>query len=257
MMRALRAAVQAQQFHLVYQPQVNAHSGEVVGVEALLRWTMPDGVSVSPATFIPLAERIGVMLLLGTWVLREAARQAQAWRQAGAPTRVAVNVSAAQFQDPQFVSTVRAVLTDHALPADLLELEVTETLLMHDVPRVQRVLQELKELGVTLSLDDFGTGYSSLRYLQAFPIDTLKIDRSFLPRDHEADQTILSAIVSLGRTLGLQVIAEGVETPLQERLLLALGCEWMQGFLYARPMAADQLEHWRSVWAHARKHPAS
>ncbi|GGL18119.1 hypothetical protein GCM10010844_41220 [Deinococcus radiotolerans] len=252
MMRALRTAVQAQAFHLVYQPQVNVRTGAVVGVEALLRWTLPDGSSVSPATFIPLAERMGVMLHLGTWVLREAARQAQAWRQAGAPTRVAVNVSAAQFQDPQFVAAVRAALADHLLPAELLELEVTETLLMHDVPRVRQVLQELKGLGVTLSLDDFGTGYSSLRYLQAFPIDTLKIDRSFLSSEHQGDQVILGAIVSLGRTLGLQVIAEGVETPAQERLLLALGCEWMQGFLYARPMTVDELDLWRGAWGQRR-----
>ncbi|WP_295822914.1 EAL domain-containing protein [uncultured Deinococcus sp.] len=248
MMAALRAAVHDEQFHLVYQPQVNARTGDLLGAEALLRWTRPDGVAVPPGTFIPLAERSGVMTQLGTWVLREAVRQAQDWHARGLPIRVAVNVSAVQFADPAFVTTVQDVLTMAQLPPHLLELEVTESLLLHDIPRVLALLRDLKALGVALSLDDFGTGYSSLSYLHDFPIDTLKIDRSFMPTPDRPAHTILSAIVGLGQALGLHVIAEGVETLEQQRLLLQLGCERMQGYLYARPMRPEGLAAWYAEW---------
>ncbi|GGS11681.1 sensor domain-containing protein [Deinococcus sedimenti] len=242
---ALRAAVHEAQFHLVYQPQVNARTGAVMGVEALLRWTRPDGVSVSPGVFIPLAERAGLMPHLGTWVLREGARQARAWQVTGREVRVAVNVSASQFSEPSFVRTVQEVLASTGVPGRLLELEVTESALLQDVARVRGVLEEIKALGITVALDDFGTGYSSLSYLHALPIDLLKIDRSFMPSAQRPVHTILSAIVGLGQALGLHVIAEGVETQEQQDLLLDLGCERAQGFLYARPMSAEQVDAWR------------
>ncbi|GGS10073.1 sensor domain-containing protein [Deinococcus sedimenti] len=242
---ALKLAVQGEQLHLAYQPQVNARTGGLVGVEALLRWTMPDGRVVSPGVFVPLAERSGVMMPLGTWVLREAVRQARQWEQAGQPVRVAVNVSAVQFAAPGFARTVRDVLAASGLAPHLLELEVTESLLLHDVSRVGQMLADLKGLGVHLSLDDFGTGYSSLSYLQAFPIDTLKIDRSFMPTPEKPVHTVLSAVIGLGQALGLHVIAEGVETQEQQDLLLDLGCERAQGYLHARPMSAQQVDAWR------------
>ncbi|GGR78192.1 hypothetical protein GCM10008960_01210 [Deinococcus sedimenti] len=245
LLRALKLAVQEERFHLVYQPQINARTGQLTGVEALLRWTTGDGESLPPGVFIPLAERAGLMVQLGSWVLRAACRQARQWQEEQRPTRVAVNVSAVQFMDSGFVGTVRDILRASGLRAELLELELTESFLMQDVPRVQSVLHQLKALGVSLSIDDFGTGYSSLSYLQSFPIDTLKIDRSFMPTQ-EVSQTVLNVIVGLGQALGLQLVAEGVETAEQRSTLLDLGCEVMQGYLYARPMTPEQLDWW---WA--------
>lgn len=250
LLQALKQAVHDEQFTLVYQPQVNVQTGALEGAEALLRWTRADGQVIAPATFITLAEQSGVMVPLGRWALRHACEQAARWHRAGRELRVAVNVSAVQFQDAGFVQSVRVTLCETGLPAALLELEVTESLLMQDVPRVQAALRELKALGVRLAIDGFGTGYSSLSYLQVLPIDTLKIDRSFLPRPgEEASQAGLRAVVGLGQALHMQLVAEGVETGEQRRAVQALGCVVMQGFHFAQPMPVTALEAWRDAWA--------
>ncbi|GGK93838.1 EAL domain-containing protein [Deinococcus radiotolerans] len=245
----LRAALDAGQFHLVYQPKVNPQSGEVLGAEALLRWNGPHG-PVPPATFIPVAEDTGLILPLGRWVLREACQQAQRWVTAGHALPVSVNISAAQFTDPTFLDTVQEELRRSGLGAHLLELEVTETILMRHVEHVQRNLEALRALGVQVSIDDFGTGYSSLSYLHAFPVNTLKIDRSFLAPDRHGPQAeaLITAIVGLGRALNLQVIAEGVEEPAQVRQLLRLGCAAMQGYLFARPLTPGDFLTWLRHW---------
>ncbi|GGB50451.1 EAL domain-containing protein [Deinococcus soli (ex Cha et al. 2016)] len=245
----LRAALDAGQFWLAYQPKVNPASGELLGAEALLRWNSPDG-PVSPATFIPVAEETGLIVPLGRWVLREACAQARRWADAGQPLAVSVNISAAQFADPTFVDTVQAELRASALSAHLLELEVTETLLMRHVEHVQRNLGVLRAQGVQVSIDDFGTGYSSLSYLHEFPVTTLKIDRSFLAPGRSGPQAtaLITAIIGLGRALNLQVIAEGVEQPAQVRALLDLGCAAMQGYLFAPPLPPAAFEAWRRDW---------
>ncbi len=249
LLQALKTAVREEQFELVFQPQVSARGGSLVGTEALLRWTLPDGTTVSPEVFVPLAEQSGLIVPLGSWVLRRACQQAVRWQRAGRPLRVAVNVSAVQFMEPTFVSSVRRILRASGLPASLLELEVTESALMHDVNHVRTVLLDLKALGISLAIDDFGTGYSSLSYLQAFPIDTLKIDRSFLPGAvGSGPESVLRAVVSLGQSLNMQLVAEGVESRAQQLALQALGCDVMQGFWFAPPMAPAAFDEWRSTW---------
>ncbi|NTX99924.1 EAL domain-containing protein [Deinococcus sp. JMULE3] len=245
----LRAALDAGQFHLVYQPKVNPDSGAVLGAEALLRWNGPAG-PVPPATFIPVAEDTGLIVPLGRWVLREACAQARRWADDGRALPVSVNISAAQFGETGFLETVQEELRSSGLSAHLLELEVTETLLMRHVEHVQRNLAALRALGVQVSIDDFGTGYSSLSYLHAFPVNTLKIDRSFLAPDRSGPQAtaLISAIVGLGQALNLQVIAEGVEEPAQVRQLLRLGCDAMQGYLFARPLPPAEFQTWLTDW---------
>ncbi len=240
--QAVQQAVALEQFHLVYQPKVHGVTGKIIGVEALLRWTL-DGQPVPPGVFVPVAEECGSMPALGTWVLRKACRQGQAWAKAGHPVRVAVNVSALQFQEGLFVNGVREVLCETGLPADLLELEVTEGVVMHGIERVRQVLAELRGIGVHVSIDDFGTGYSSLSYLHTLPIDTLKIDRSFVNGALESPQcdALLHSIINMGRALQLQVLAEGVETEQERHHLTGAGCELMQGYLFSRPVAADEI----------------
>ncbi len=245
----LRAALETGQFWLAYQPKIDALSGQVLGAEALLRWDGPSG-PVPPATFIPVAEDTGMILPLGRWVLREACAQARRWAQAGQPTPVSVNISAAQFADPGFLDSITGELRRSGLDAHLLELEVTETILMRHIEQVQRTLGDLRDLGVQVSIDDFGTGYSSLSYLHAFPVSTLKIDRSFLAPERRGPQAsaLVAAIVGLGRALNLQVIAEGVEDDAQVAALLALGCPVMQGYRFARPLPPAEFDAWRRDW---------
>lgn len=245
MEQAMRQALVHRQFRLHYQPQVDVVTGETVGAEALLRWRDAEfGGEVSPARFIPVAEESGLIIPLGEWVMTEAVRQAAAWLAQGTPMAVAVNVSALQFHQPGFVEQVGRVLTAHALPPQWLELELTESILVHDIEDTLARLRELAELGVRLSIDDFGTGYSSLAYLKRFPIDQVKIDRSFvsgLPGD-DSDAGIVRAIVQMAQALNIGVIAEGVETPQQHEFLRQAGCPRFQGYLASPPLDPERFE---------------
>jgi diguanylate cyclase (GGDEF)-like protein/PAS domain S-box-containing protein len=240
---SLRCALEREEFLLNYQAKVNLETGEITGVEALIRWQQPNRGLVPPAQFVPVAEDCGLILPIGRWVLREACRQARAWQDAGLPPLViAVNVSAVEFRDKDFVEGVRTILSETGLPARYLELELTEGVLMEDAESAASVLQELKAMGVHLAVDDFGTGYSSLSYLRKFPIDTLKIDKSFIHQNStNTDQsTIVSAVIAMGRSLKLRVVAEGVETLEQLMVLQGLHCDEAQGFYFSRPVAAAQ-----------------
>ena len=240
----MRQALAEGRFRLHYQPQVELGSDRVIGAEALIRWRDPQRGDISPADFIPLAEESGFVIAIGDWVLREAVAQAAHWLSRGLRMPVAVNVSALQFQQAHFVETVAQALHESMLPASMLELELTEGVLLGDVDEALRRMRALASLGVTLSIDDFGTGYSSLAYLKRFPIQRLKIDRSFvqgLPGD-ASDVGIANAIVQMGRALGLQVIAEGVETEAQRDFLAQAGCHEFQGYLFAKPLRPDEFE---------------
>jgi EAL domain-containing protein (putative c-di-GMP-specific phosphodiesterase class I) len=212
-------------------------------VEALLRWRHPQRGLVPPATFIPIAEHTGLIVPIGKWVLEEACRQGQAWRAGGVPLEVSVNISGLQFRDGGLVDTVAGALRSTGFDGKHLVLEATETIMLEDQKATFAVLRELKELGVRVAIDDFGTGYSSLSYLKRFPLDTLKIDASFV-RDLDAgngDHAIVSAIIAMSKSLGLRTLAEGVETARQAELLMALGCTRMQGYLFSRPIPAGEI----------------
>ncbi len=242
----LRRAVAEGSLRLHYQPQITLAVARCESVEALLRWTDPVLGEVPPGKFIPIAESSTLILQLGDWVLREACRQAHAWHREGHPLRVAVNISAVQFRQPEFVESVRGALQASGLQPQLLELEVTESVVMEGANHVTATLQALRGLGLHLSIDDFGTGYSSLAYLRRFPIDKLKIDQSFI-RDmlHDADAAaVTQAIVDLAKSLRLRVIAEGVETEDQARFLTTIGCDEAQGWLYAKAMPEAMLAEW-------------
>ena len=249
---ALYQAAEDEAFELYYQPQVDVDSGRVTGVEALLRWQHPELGFISPAEFVPVLEETGLILSVGDWVLRTAAAQAAAWRAAGRDLRVAVNVSAHQFSAPSFARDVAARLEAADLPPDRFELELTESLLMHDLAASRTMLEELARAGVQVSVDDFGTGYSSLAHLRRFPVDALKIDRAFVNElDEEEGRAIVRTIVGLSRVLDLRVIAEGVENEAQLAFLRAEGCTTIQGFWLARPMPAAAFEAWHDAWADA------
>jgi len=242
----LRRAIERNELSLHYQAKLDLRDNTIAGVEALLRWNSPELGAVSPAQFIPLAEETGLILAIGKWVLRSACEQCVQWQNAGLPpVRVSVNLSPRQLNDPELVAAVRTVLADTGLKPDLLELEVTESSVMHNVERALEVLGALKDMGVRLAIDDFGTGYSSLAQLKRFPIDTLKVDRSFireLPSDSE-DKAIAEAIIAMGKTLSLTVVAEGVETREQQEFLRERACDQMQGFFFSKPVpAADFAE---------------
>lgn len=239
----LRRALERDEFMLHYQPLLELHGGAVFGVEALLRWYPAVG-KVSAAEFVPLAEETGLIVPIGAWVLATACRQVRVWRDRGWPLCLAVNLSARQLRDPGLAETLREVLEEVGLPGDLLELEITESLLMQDTERTLDLLREVKELGVRFSVDDFGTGYSNLSYLKRFPLDTLKIDRSFVQdvATDPDDAAIVMAILALGQALKLRVIAEGVETQEQAEFLRKSGCRLGQGYLFGHPQPADVLE---------------
>jgi diguanylate cyclase (GGDEF)-like protein/PAS domain S-box-containing protein len=240
--RSLRRALERDELRLHYQPQYDLASGRMIGVEALIRWEHPEEGLISPARFMPFAEETGLILPIGAWVLERACWQNRQWQDAGLPAlRMSVNISALQFRQPGFADTVRHALQMSGLDASYLELEVTESVIMHDAQRVTAALAELKRMGLELAIDDFGTGYSSLSYLKRFPIDRLKIDQSFvrdIPSDVE-DAAIISAIIGLTRNLGLRTIAEGVETSEQLEFLRAQGCDEVQGFLLSRPVPPE------------------
>jgi diguanylate cyclase (GGDEF)-like protein/PAS domain S-box-containing protein len=242
----LRRALGREEFLLHYQPKVNLDTGEITGVEALIRWQQADRGLVLPAQFVPIAEDCGLIIQIGRWVLREACTQARAWQNAGLPPLpIAVNVSAVEFRDKDFVEGVRRILLETGLEARYLELEVTEDVLMEDAASTASVLQELKTMGVHLAVDDFGIGYSNLSYLRQFPIDVLKIDQSFIHQisSDPDDSSIVSAIIHMGKSLKHLVIAEGVETQEQKAYLQTQRCTEGQGFLFSRPLAAAQFAH--------------
>jgi diguanylate cyclase (GGDEF)-like protein/PAS domain S-box-containing protein len=243
---SLRCAIERKEFLLHYQPKVHLDTGEITGVEALIRWQQPERGLVLPGQFVPIAEDCGLIIQIGRWVLREACRQAREWQDAGLPfKRVAINVSAVEFRDKGFVEGVRAILWETGLEARYLDLELTEGVLMDDAESTAAVLKELKTMGVHLAVDDFGTGYSSLSYLRQFPIDVLKIDKSFVHQisADPNDSAIVTAIIDMGRNLKQRVIAEGVETQEQLEFLRARHCEEGQGYLFSRPLEAAQFTH--------------
>ena len=242
LLQDLRNAIEHQQFRLYYQPKFDAVSGIPVGAEALLRWEHPQQGLLLPATFIELAEKTGLIIPIGDWVLNEACRQMSLWYAQGYEGwRIAVNLSALQFCHAGLVKSVATALERHRLPANSLTLEITETTAMSDADASMTVLQQLSEMGVDLSIDDFGTGYSSLMYLKRLPANELKIDRGFVrDLEHDSDDAaIVSAIVALGQALGLRIVAEGVETDVQQNFLTRLGCNSLQGYLLGHPLPAD------------------
>jgi diguanylate cyclase (GGDEF)-like protein/PAS domain S-box-containing protein len=238
---SLRSAVKREEFRILYQPQVDLESWEIMGAEALLRWSPPDGVEVPPSDFIPLAEETGLILPIGTWVLRGACAQARLWEKKGSPpVRVSVNLSARQFQQEDLVFQVSEALKESGLDPDRLDLEITETIAMENADQAIATMRRLKSLGVNMTLDDFGTGYSSMSYLKRFPLDTLKIDRSFVRdiRDPK-DAAVVRSVISLAHGMNLKVVAEGVETREQIVFLKAHQCDAVQGYLYSRPLAVE------------------
>jgi diguanylate cyclase (GGDEF)-like protein len=239
----LRRALERHEFTLHYQPKINLKTRSITGAEALLRWTHPVRGPVSPGQFIPVAEDCGLILPIGNWVLSEACRQAQAWRDAGLPLgTMAVNISAMEFRDEHFLEGVFSILEETKLSPHSLELELTESVLMKRAESTEAVLAALKAKGVQVAVDDFGTGYSSLSYLRKFPIDSLKIDQSFVRQiTTSPDETsIVTAILSMAQSLKLRVVAEGVETQTELNFLLAHNCEEAQGYYFSRPVPADQ-----------------
>jgi len=240
----LRKALNQSEFLLHYQPKMLAPNGPMIGVEALLRWQHPDHGLVPPDRFLPLAERTGLIIPIGNWVIDEACRQLREWHDQGHQDwSIAVNLSAVQLGHASLVSGVRETLERHSLDARHLILEVTESTAMRDAEASLVILEQLSELGVSISIDDFGTGYSSLLYLKRLPANELKIDRGFVTELAQGndDEAIVSAIIALGQTLGLKIVAEGVETAEQQELLTRLGCNTLQGYLLGSPLPAEQL----------------
>jgi EAL domain-containing protein (putative c-di-GMP-specific phosphodiesterase class I) len=244
----LRRALEAGELFLHYQPTIDLASGQIAGAEALARWDHPVRGVVPPSEFIPLAEASGLIQRLGAWVLHEACRQAAAWQQANPrrdrPLTLSVNLSGKQLQHAQVIDDVAEALRDSGLPPDSLVLEMTESILLDDSETVLDILRQLKELGARLAIDDFGTGYSSLSYLHRFPVDILKIDRSFVERlSHSSDNAELArTVVRLGQSLQLQTVAEGVEDSTQFLTLRRMGCDVGQGYYFGRPMEVADIE---------------
>jgi diguanylate cyclase (GGDEF)-like protein len=247
----LRHAVERAEFTLHYQPQLDLKTGRIVGFEALVRWLHPQRGMVGPSQFVAAAEETGLIGQIGEWVLREACLQARAWHHAGhSELQVSVNCSAQQFQRESFVETVGGILRASGLPAQQLDLEITESVIIQHSEAVIARFQALDDMGVRISIDDFGTGYSSLSYLKRFAIHQLKIDQSFV-RDISSDPddaAIVSAIIAIAHSLGLQVVAEGVETPEQLAFLRSLGCDVAQGYYFSKPVPAQEFERLLQTW---------
>jgi len=242
---SLRKALTRGEFVVYYQPQIDFVSGCIVGVEALVRWNSTEHGIISPASFIPIAEETGLIVPIGEWVLRTACAQNMAWQKQGYPElRMAVNISARQFQEANFIDVVKEILNETGMPPQLLELEITESVAMEKGETSVELLGRFKELGVRISIDDFGTGFSSLNYLRRMPIDTLKIDQSFI-RDinsGENGEEVITAIIQLAKNLRLKVIAEGVETDIQWFFLKEKRCDEMQGFLFSKAITSQEIE---------------
>ena len=242
--RDLRRALPMKQLEVHYQPKMDVATGRMNSVEALLRWRHPTRGLVAPLVFIPIAEETGLILSIGEWVLREACRQASEWQREGLPfLRIAVNISPIHFRQSKFLEIVRAALLDHDLEPQYLEIELTETTVMDHAENSVHILEELSRMGVVVSIDDFGTGYSSMSYLRRFPIDKLKIDRSFIhDMATNADAaSIVKAIISLAHSLRLKVVAEGVETAAQLQQLRELGCDQFQGFYRSAAVVPSEI----------------
>jgi diguanylate cyclase (GGDEF)-like protein/PAS domain S-box-containing protein len=239
----LRCALECNEFMLVYQPKIDLSTGEISGVEALLRWNHPERGQIQPLKFVPIAEESGLIVPIGQWVLLEACRQSRAWIDAGLPpVRIAVNVSALQFAAKDFLSSVRAALISTGIDPSNLELELTETVLMQDAESAVQTLRALKAIGVQLAVDDFGVGYSSFSYLRKFPLDALKVDRSFINdiSSNPDNAMILGALINIGKSLKHRVVAEGVETQEQLHFLRQEGCSEGQGYFFCRPVIAEK-----------------
>ncbi len=243
----LRQAIERDELELYFQPQVELASQEIRGIEALVRWRHPERGLVPPMQFVPIAEESGLIVPLGEWVLRQAFRQVKSWQEQGMPTpRIAVNISALQFRQRSFPEFLKARLAEYEIEPRLVELELTESVLMQNVDDVLQTVEDIKALGVSLAIDDFGTGFSSLSYLRRFPIDRLKIDKAFV-RDIErtpVNESISRAIVALASSLSLDIIAEGIETQSEKSMLEQMGCTEGQGYLFAKPLSADDIVAW-------------
>ena len=246
MLRDLRQALANDELELFFQPKIDARSGKVTAAEALVRWNHPTRGLVMPADFVPLAERSGLIGPLGNWVIEAACKQARAWRDKGLRMRVAINLSAVQMRQDDIADRITDALTRHRIHPSLLTCEITESAAMEDTGATQETFRRLGELGAHLSIDDFGTGYSSLSYLRRLPAEELKIDGSFVKDvDHSADaRAVVDAVVKLAHALGLKVVAEGVESVRQQNVLIQLGCDELQGYLFAKPMTARALLLW-------------
>ncbi len=243
---ALHHSLERSELSLVYQPIIDAFSGEMIGAEALLRWENPELGAISPESFIPLAEETGLIVPIASWVLNVSCQQAQSWRACGGPCmlRLAVNISSRNLKSGDLVSAVKSALEKSGLPAECLELEITERMLMDGSTETKSILSKLKDLGVRLSIDDFGTGYSALSYLKEFPFDTLKIDRSFV-KDITTDvkgASVVKAIIKMAQSMGLKIIGEGVETKEQFEMLCSFGCDFVQGYHFSRPLTEENLQ---------------
>jgi diguanylate cyclase (GGDEF)-like protein len=240
----LRGALERRELSLHYQPKLDLANGAITGVEALLRWDNAELGSVSPTQFIPIAEETGMIIAIGKWVLRAACMQNVAWQRSGLPPlSMAVNLSVRQFNDESLLDDIAEILKETGMAAHLLELEITEGMVIQHPAQTLQLLGAIKRMGVRLAIDDFGTGYSSLGQLKNFPVDTLKVDRSFI-RDlatNPADRTLTEAIIAMGKTLSLTVVAEGVETVEQEAFLRAHACDEMQGYYFSKPMPAKEI----------------
>jgi diguanylate cyclase (GGDEF)-like protein len=246
MENSLRKAIERDEFLLYYQPRLDIRSGEVVALEALLRWQHPEKGIIEPADFIPIAEESGLIIPIGEWVLQSACAQNKIWQESDLHMRIAVslNISGRQFTQASLIHIIEKVLADFSLDPRYLELEITESVIMQNAEVTMRMLQKLKRMGVKLSMDDFGTGYSSFNYLKQFPLDIIKIDRSFIQdvTKNREDATIVKAIIAMAQSLQLKVIAEGVETEEQLEFLRAQGCNEMQGYLLSRPVPPKEVE---------------
>jgi EAL domain-containing protein (putative c-di-GMP-specific phosphodiesterase class I) len=251
----LREALEKKEFLLAYQPTIDLNDMNPTGVEALIRWQHPVRGTVQPNDFIPLLEETGMIVEVGGWVLREACSQGAAWRAAGYPIGMAVNVSGRQLDTDQLIADIENALADSGLLPQALTIEITETTLMRNVQDTVRRLTQIKALGVRIAIDDFGTGYSSLAHLQQFPVDALKIDRSFISQlqHNKEGETLIHTLVQLGKALSIETFAEGIEDQQELSLLQDEDCDTGQGFLFARPLDVDATEAFLHDWAESNK----
>jgi len=242
--KSLRKAIKNGNFELYYQPQIPTNKDSIFGLEALIRWIHPEKGIISPADFIPIAEETGLIIPLGEWILKTACQQLQQWRNQGLENlKVSVNLSAIQFNDKDLLKQIKTALTESSLPPQYLVCELTESMMMENIEAHIQVLESIKKLGIQISIDDFGTGYSSLSYLKRFPIDELKIDKSFVDDiefSHD-DKNIVRSIITLGHNLGLEIVAEGVETEAQLNFLQENNCNYIQGYYFSKPLPTQDV----------------